>query len=166
MTTYAKPIVSGLSDDVTQQLNDLIQINLDSAEGFRTAAKRVESPTCRELFCEVAMERETQAETLSRVVLGEGESPRETGSLAGKAHRWWLTLRDKVSMSDNYAVLAEAERGEDAIKHLYEEVMAEVAGKTMTDLPGLLREQYVNVKRRHDLVRDLRDRIKVVEKKD
>jgi len=59
-----------------------------------------------------------------------------------------------LSGGDAYAVLAEAERGEDQIKHAYEDVLQETAGSAMNDV---LQSQYAIVKAGHDKIRDLRD---------
>ena len=49
---------------------------------------------------------------------------------------------------------AEAERGEDEIKHRYEEALKAVPGSAVEDV---VRSQYERVKAGHDTIRDLRD---------
>ncbi len=58
---------------------------------------------------------------------------------------------------DAYVILCEAERGEDHIKHAYEDVLKETAG---SPLNHVLPQQYSIVKSGHDKVRDLRDTFK------
>ena len=152
--------LNDLSDDTVEKLNDLIRINLDSEQGFSTAADRLEDPQIRAFFVECAAERKQQARTLAAEVRADGSEPEDSSSFAGQAHRWWLNLRDKISSTHNYAVLAEAERGEDSIKGLYEDVLKATAGSPVNDV---LTHQYAAVKKRHDQVRDLRDRAKAAE---
>lgn len=146
-----------VSDETIEKLNDLIVINIDSEKGFRDAADKVHGADYKTLFLAIANERLDQGQQLQAEVRMEGDTPAETGSFAGKAHRWWLQVRKAVTSNDDYAVLAEAERGEDRIKHLYEEVLQETAGSPVNDL---LTRQYAQVKQRHDQVRDLRDAVK------
>jgi uncharacterized protein (TIGR02284 family) len=80
-----------------------------------------------------------------------------SGSWQAMFHRWWLDLRGSLSGGDAYAVLAEAERGEDKIKQMYEEVLKQTAGNPLSDV---LHQQYIEVKKGHDRIRDLRDAAK------
>ncbi|TWT39087.1 PA2169 family four-helix-bundle protein [Blastopirellula retiformator] len=59
--------------------------------------------------------------------------------------------------TDCYAILAEAEAGEDHIKHAYEDALKETAGSAMNDV---LQKQYAQVKQGHDRIRDMRDAFK------
>ena len=162
MSTYTQH-VADLSEETVDRLNDLIQINLDSAKGFRTAAENVDVATYASLFKEMADQRQAQAEELQAQVIAEGERPETNGSFAGQAHRWWLSLREKVSGSEAYAVLAEAERGEDAIKDMYEKIVGETAGSPLHEL---LSRQQQQVIAGHNRIRDLRDREKDAKDRD
>lgn len=144
-----------LNDQIVDQLQDLIALNIDSSKGFRAAADVIESQAVATLFRQCAVERETQATELQGLVGMNGERPKDSGTAKGALHRWWLEARGKVQQGDEHAVLAEAERGEDAIKQRYEEVLKGNPGTAVNDL---LQRQYAAVKRRHDQVRDLRDR--------
>ena len=65
-----------------------------------------------------------------------------------------MGLREALSGNDVHAVLAEAERGEDAIKSKYEDVLQDGSAAPVSDV---LQRQYVEIKQAHDRVRDLRD---------
>lgn len=152
-----------LTKSTVNNLNDLIQINLDSEKGFRETADDLQSDMYSSLFRKIADERCQQAEQLKGLVESEGYDSTDSGSLLGKAHRWWADLRDKVSDSPNYAVLAEAERGEDKILHMYQDLDEEVRD---TSAHQLVHQHKDQVKRRHDQVRDLRDKAKEIEGRD
>ena len=137
-----------------KKLNDLISINIDSVKGFEHAIDEVDSPQYKELFRSIKTQREANVRELRSLVASQGETPEDSGSLKAKAHRWWLDLRANLSSNDDYNVLAEAERGEDAIKNMYEEVMEDAQGSPAADV---IQQQYGNVKSGHDRVRDLRD---------
>lgn len=141
------------SEATIQSLQSLIEGNLDSAEGFRTAADIVTEPRLSALFSDIADIRGQFARQLQQMVAVD-EKPAESGTLMGAAQRWWLKLRGTISPDNAYGVLAEAERSEDRIKDLYEDAMRTC---DEPDVLTLLQEQFVQVKADHDRVRDLRD---------
>ncbi len=146
-----------LSSDTIEQLQDLIRINIDSSEGFKAAQEAVEDSKLTSLFGDYAQQRARFALELQKQVRFNYEDPAESETWKGKIHRWWLDLRAKISGGDEYAVLAEVERGEDKIKALYEQAMKETSGSPIN---ALLAGQLRDVKLSHDYVRDLRDAAK------
>lgn len=155
--------IEKISKSTANNLNDLIQINLDSEKGFCETADDLNSDMYNSLFHEIAEERRQQADQLKGVVEAEDYDSNDSGSLLGQAYRWWADLRDKLSDSPNYAVLAEAERGEDKILHMYQDLDEELRD---TPVYELIHQHRVQVKRRHDQVRDLRDKAKKIEGRD
>ncbi len=146
-----------MSDKAAETVQDLIRLNVDAAEGFTAAASRVEDARIAELFREYAAQRSSNAEELKASVAFNGEEPAQSGTARGTLHRWWLEIRGTVTGGDTANVLADAESGEDAIKHRYEEALKECAGSPIAEL---LMTQYRGVKAAHDHVRDLRDAYK------
>lgn len=147
-----------LNKDSIDRLNDLIRINFDSAAGFVKAAELIEddSELSNLLRC-MSLERRGFAEELKGMLWVEGDPPPETSSWEGKIHRWWLQLRTKLQPNDRYAVLAEAERGEDKIKAEYEKAIDEVDDR---NVHLVLVQQYRLVCKDHDNIRSLRDQAK------
>lgn len=143
-----------LKPETIKQLQELIQINVDSRDGFRHAAEKLEDMTLSTLFQSLAHQREEQANELSQYVEWNQEKPDREGSFAASLHRSWITIREALSSDSLYPVLAEAERGEDQIKAAYENALRETAGSAVNDV---LTRQYAQVKSAHDRVRDLRD---------
>jgi len=146
--------VSKLNKDTIRGVQGLIEINIDSSKGFKEAAEKIESPGIANLFRQCAAERAEFAAELKNVIRMNGVEPEDDGTLKGAAHRWWLGIRGTVSGGDEHSVLAEAERGEDAIKQRYESTLRDTAGSAVNDI---LQHQYVRVKSRHDQIRDMRD---------
>lgn len=149
--------ITNLNDNTLSRIEDLVRINMDSASGFNEAADVVENTSLKTLFHMLAVQRQRYAEELRQYVELNDEDADIGESWKGMFHRWWLDLRGKLSGGDAYAVLAEAERGEDAIKEMYEEVIQETTGNPLNDV---LHAQYAEIKKGHDQVRDLRDAVK------
>lgn len=143
-----------LTKETIDGLQDLIQINLDSSKGLEAAADRIENERLSRLFRTMAPERRQFAAELRDYVALNNVEPQDHGSVKGTLHRWWLNIHGAIRAGDEHAVLADAEAGEDAIKHRYEEVLKGTAG---SPLQRILTEQYKRVKAGHDTIRDLRD---------
>jgi uncharacterized protein (TIGR02284 family) len=100
-----------LSDKVTSEIQDLIRLNIDSAEGFTAAADLIEDKSLASQFREYAAQRSANAEELKATVAYNGEEPAQSGTTSGTLHRWWLELKGKVTSGSTHQVLSEAERG-------------------------------------------------------
>ena len=140
--------------ETVEKIQDLIRINIDSHKGFRKAAECVDHRETSQLLSEMARERERFARDLQAIVSFNQEDPEDDGSLKGKVHRWWMELKGMVTDGDRHAMLQEAERGEDWIKAIYEEITPETASTPAYDI---LVAQLVSIRESHDRVKALRD---------
>jgi uncharacterized protein (TIGR02284 family) len=136
-------------------LQDLIQINIDSRDGFKGAAEHLKEKhsTLEAMFRGLANERDNQARELQTLVAKNAEKPQKSGSASAAVHRAWMDLRSAFGGGE-HAILSEAERGEDHIKAKYEEAIKDLKGCTCV---SVLSRQYSAVVASHDTVRDLRD---------
>jgi uncharacterized protein (TIGR02284 family) len=139
-------------------LQDLIQVNLDSRDGFKGAAEhfKEEHSSLEAMFRRIAVERDGQAKVLQALVAINAEKPQKSGSASAAVHRAWMDLRSAFGGGE-HAILSEAERGEDHIKAKYEEAIKDLKGCTCVTI---LSKQQSAVVASHDAVRDLRDRQK------
>ncbi len=149
--------VTNLEPKTIDRLQNLIRINIDSSKGFEKAASEIEHSGTADLFRRMATERRAFAEELRRYVRMNDEEAEDSGSIKGKFHRWWIDIVGTVRDGDEHAILAEAERGEDAIKRLYEETLPPIAGNPLN---RVLQDQYARIKTGHDKIRDMRDAAK------
>ncbi len=146
----------GLPADQANILEGLAQTCFDSAEGFRQASEEITDQPLTKLFRELSDERALFADELNRLATYKGgDAAGETRSLAATAHQWWMAVRAKIARDDVFAVLQEAERGEDVIKAKYEDALERLP--TGSALHKRVHEQYEQVRSGHDRVRDLRD---------
>jgi uncharacterized protein (TIGR02284 family) len=146
-----------LNSETLTALEELIQANIDSANGFSEAAEQIDHSALTDLFKELGEQRRQLAAELTTHLAEAGEEPTAEGSLLASLHRVWLDVRGKLAGGDPAAVLSEAERGEDHIKAAYENVLKRTAGSAMN---SVLNEQYAIVKAGHDRIRNLRDQFK------
>lgn len=105
--------------DITA-LNGLIETTLDSIDGYRRSADEATNSRFSSEFLARAQEREQVVATLREEVRRLGGSPEDDGSVLAAAHRAFLTLRDKMTGSDDHAVIAEVDRGESYLNGKWE----------------------------------------------
>lgn len=107
------------SEDINV-VNDLIEVTIDSAEGYRLAAEKADQPTFRQMFAARAIERAELASRLQQFVRGLGGNPTDSGSLTAGAHRVLVSLHATVTGGDVEAIVKDVEAGEDHIKSKFE----------------------------------------------
>jgi uncharacterized protein (TIGR02284 family) len=137
-----------------EKLQSLIQINLDSEKSFVEAAGKVDNEEIKSTFLALAKERARNADALREAVSYNQELPRDEGSYVGTFHRIWVDILSTLNGGDVMTILAEAERGEDYIKKLYEEVIRETERRSINDLVS---SQYLSIQAGHQRIRELRD---------
>ena len=142
--TYLK-----LDEWTLAKLQDLIQINLDSRDGLREAARNLNDKTVIELFQDIARDRENQAADLSRLVSTNGEVPQNTGSAIAAAHRVWIDVRSLLG-GGMQAMLSEAERGEAYINMKYEDAIKNCTNYAVSEI---LQNHYAAVKATYEAIR-------------
>lgn len=151
---------STLNEKTVSAVQELIQMNIDSRDGFQFAAEKLQHdhPAVANQFRQFGEKRDVNATELQGLALMNGETPTDRGSYSASLHRSWMSVRDLFSKDSNpVAVLSEAERGEDYIKAAYEDALKQNPGSAVSDT---LNRQYREVKQMHDSVRDLRDAAK------
>ena len=142
-----------LNRETVDALQELIQVNIDSRDGFNEAASQLEDMTISSMFRQLGEDRNEQASELRTIVAANREEPEDSGSMAAAAHRMLIDIRAALG-GGIPVILSEAERGEDWIKSKYEEVLKATAGSAVNDV---LQRHYAAVKAAHDRVRDMRD---------
>jgi uncharacterized protein (TIGR02284 family) len=147
-----------MNNDHISTLNSLIETCKDGEQGFRTAAEGLKDPQIKAKFQTYSRERGDMARELQAEVRKLGGDPEKSGSMSGSLHRGWMDIKSAVTGKDDYAILAEAERGEDVAKEHYEKALkAALPGTAAT----IVQTQAAKVRQVHDEVRNLRDREKV-----
>jgi len=114
---------SGARDIST--LNSLIETTIDSIDGYRRSAQEATNSRFSAEFLERANEREQVVSKLRDRVRQLGGNPEDDGSILAAAHRAFLTLRDKVTGSDDDAVIAEVDHGESYLDSKWEAALRE-----------------------------------------
>ena len=143
----------GQSDDLTT-LKTLTSTLNDSINGFRHSAEHVESQEFRQMFTQLASDREQAAAELKAAVRQQGGNPDEDGSTLGSLHQTWVDLKSAVTGRDDKAIINEVERGEDYLKNKFETALND--GNLGGESRSIVERAYQSVREGHDRVSQLK----------
>jgi uncharacterized protein (TIGR02284 family) len=101
-------------------------------------------------FLEYSRQRGQMARELQDEVRRLGGDPEKSGSVSGTVHRGWMNIKSAVTGRDDSSIIAEAERGEDVAKKVYDEAVREPLPPTTL---ALVQQQSAMVREAHDTVR-------------
>ena len=140
----------------TEVINELIELNNDRVAGFEKVLADIkdENADLKILFQEYSEQSRRNSQELTAIVSRYGEA--ETGtSVSGNLHRAWIDVKSLFGGDDRKSILAEAERGEDAIKKAYQTAISE-AGLS-ADALSVISAQASDIIAAHDRIKGLRD---------
>lgn len=140
------------NDKTISTLNGLIETLKDGEYGFKTASEGLQDPQVKTLFHQYSRQRTEMSRELQAEVRRLGGDPEKSGSVSGAAHRGWINIKSIVTGKDDGSIIAEAERGEDSAKRMYEDALKRsLPAQTL----ALVREQSMKIHDAHDRVRAL-----------
>lgn len=144
---------TGISSAHVGLLNDLLQLNRDSVEGFVKAKDLATSAKLKALLDGARVERTSAVKALEPLVRAAGGTPEKELSVSGTLHRTWMKIREKLSPDGDKALIMEVERAEDEMKEAYQKAM-------QTSLPSAIKTvidaQALQVFAVHDAFSDLK----------
>ena len=144
----------GSSHDITV-LNGLIETTIDSVDGYRRSAQEATNSRFSSAFLERANEREQVVSKLRDAVRSMGGNPEDDGSVLAAAHRAFLSLKDKVTGSDDAAIIGEVDHGESYLANKWEAALKDDALSQQTR--SLVQQCYDSVREGRDTFRRLHE---------
>lgn len=139
-------------------LNDLIEINNDRVAGFEKAIEELDegNSDLKAVFEKFAEDSRNNAAELTNTVTGFGNEAETGTSGTGAIHRAWIDVKATVTGHDRKSILAECERGEDAIKKAYQSAINESIELSPEALQ-VISSQQQGINAGHDRIKALRD---------
>ncbi|WP_316763219.1 PA2169 family four-helix-bundle protein [Pedobacter aquatilis] len=149
-------------ENIVQVLNDLIEINNDRADGFDRASSGLqpENIDLKAIFEKFASDSRENSIQLAGLVGKNGDSPDDGNTILGTLHRAWIDVKASFGGNDRHSILAECERGEDAIKKAYRDALQH--NDLGTEVREVLLKQQDGVSTGHDTIKALRDAQKAI----
>jgi len=136
-------------ETIRETLNNLIQVCLDSEQGYQQAAQLVRASDYGALFTQLAGQRHQFASELQGLVDLLGERPKTEGSVLGVVHRTWVDLRTALTQPSDEAILEECQRSEASAMTTYSAALQEL-------LPANVREA---IRRQYNALHDAYERL-------
>ncbi len=142
--------------DTVNVLQDIIEKNYDAEKGYAKAMQDAKNPVLKGFLQQQAAQRSRFATAIDQELRQLGETPKESGSVAGAIHRTWIDIKSSLAGNDDEAVLEEVIRGEKASVDEYQEAIekhtlvphvTDVLQSQMSDIQGTLNK----VKRLEDI---------------
>jgi uncharacterized protein (TIGR02284 family) len=145
------------SEKTVEILNDLIQINNDRADGFERAAADLsdENIDLKATFEKLSSGSRTNVTELAGLVGRHHENPDTGNTVLGTLHRAWIDIKATFGGDSRHSILAECERGEDAIKKAYKDALQE--NDLGEQVRSILLKQQEGINASHDAIKALRD---------
>ena len=144
--------------ELTEVLNDLIKINYDRIEGYRTAAEESKNfdISLHPVFQKMADESRKQVSALTHHVKKLGGEPESGTTTMGKIYRAWMDVKATFTGKDRTAILSSCEYGEDQAQNAYEKALSSDAD-IYTETRQLIMSQKETLKKCHDEIKGMRD---------
>ena len=110
------------NENLTEVLNDLVQINNDRIEGYRRAISETKDldVDLKTLFEGMVSESEGYKSELSNLIGRLGGETTTSTTVSGKLYRAWMDVKATFTGSSRQAILENCEFGEDAWRRAYE----------------------------------------------
>ncbi|XLS29667.1 ferritin-like domain-containing protein [Flavobacteriaceae bacterium M23B6Z8] len=113
------------TEKISNKLNELLEKTYDAEKGYKFASENVDNVELKQFFKERVKQRYDFGHQLKNEIQAYGQEPDKGGSMKGKMHREWMSLKTAVSSNNEEAILEEVERGEQASIDAYNEILSE-----------------------------------------
>jgi uncharacterized protein (TIGR02284 family) len=142
----------------TQQIvKELIIINNDRYEGYKTAADETKDSDLKPLFSRFSAQSKQFASELSRFITSEEEAPAEGETKhSGKLYRVWMDIKAAMTANDRKAILSSCEFGEDVALKTYKDSL-EDANELPEEVRMLVNRHKTELQESHNYIKSLRD---------
>lgn len=121
MKTTKEQADENIHNEITENLQDLLEKNYDAEKGFAKAMENARSENLKKFLRHQAAQRSRFANELTQELRNLNEEPIESGSVTGDLHRAWIDIKSTFTGNEDEAVLEECIRGEKASAKEYEE---------------------------------------------
>ncbi|MFY9309050.1 MAG: PA2169 family four-helix-bundle protein [Bacteroidia bacterium] len=140
-------------------LKELIVINNDRYEGYKTASKETKDPDYKALFAEFSLQSKRFGDELRKLIPFTEETPdRDETKASGKVYRVWMDVKAALTANDTKSILASCEFGEDVALKTYNDVLEEPE-EISSELLELIKKQRAELQKSHDLIKAKRDMV-------
>ena len=131
-----------LTDNVKENLKDVIERNIDAYQGYEKAAEKVDNFGLADKFRQQAAKRKSFAmelESAAHVLEPDALDKIEEGTFEANLHRTWMDIKALFSTDNEESMLEECIRGEKESLDEYNELIQ--SGVLTTELSSVVQKQ-------------------------
>jgi uncharacterized protein (TIGR02284 family) len=141
----------------SKQLKELIIINNDRYEGYKTATEETKDSDLKALFTTYSQQSKQFGNELQKLMPDHKyePSPGETKN-SGKLYRIFMDFKNTIRGKDRKGILASCEFGEDEAKKVYDNVLQDPEGIDKETLMVIERQRN-DLQKSHDKIKAMRD---------
>lgn len=137
-------------------LKEIVEIARDGEKFYRDAELSVSAPSLKPLFARMALAKQELVSSLSQKIAASGETPPQSGTLAGAVRKVYTDVAAKLSSKDTEIFVDQLEETED---RLLEHVQKAAAEATDPSVRLILQAYLPKVRACHDEMRTLKRRL-------
>jgi uncharacterized protein (TIGR02284 family) len=145
------------TDESIEVLNNLIVINNDRIEGYKTAYSETYEEELRSLFSMLEQTSMKCKTDLEAEVKRLGGTPEEGTKTSGKFYRVWMDIKAAVTGSDHKTILNSCEYGEKIAINAYEDALDEDIDDITFEQRAMLNSHLTMIKTDYEKVRAMQD---------
>ncbi|WP_182868251.1 PA2169 family four-helix-bundle protein [Stieleria mannarensis] len=127
-----------LTPEMVERLQDLIQANIDSADGYHDAAAHLDDNRVSDALVQLNRQRLKFASELQTFVQANGVRPVKDGSWLATLHGGWRALQANLIGTDAANIVREIREVEELLENAYDETLALLAPTNSTQLTDRL----------------------------
>lgn len=149
-----------ITEKINTAIKDLVIINNDRTEGYKTASDETKDADLKMLFNRLSQQSRGFASELKSFITDMDDMPKsdETKN-TGKLYRVWMDVKAAMTANDRKSVLSSCEFGEDKAKQTYDDVLNDTEGLPMNAVE-VIKKHRVELQKAHDEVKMLRESAK------
>ena len=140
-------------------LNNLIEINNDRIEGYKTATEETEEADLKALFTQFKQTSGQCKSELTSEVNRLGGEPADGTRVTGKFFRVWMDVKAVLTGKDRKAILNSCEYGEGVAQDNYEDALKDAATDLSFEQQNMLKWQLELLRTDHNTVKRLSETV-------
>ena len=142
-------------------LNNLIQINNDRIEGYKTASEETEEFDLKTFFTQLKSTSIQINTELRAEVLRLGGIPTNETKTTGMFFRVWMDVKAALTGKNRTLILESCEYGEDVAKAIYQDILSNQAENLTYEQQSMIKEQHAALVADHDKVKAMSNGLEV-----
>lgn len=143
------------NDKENKILNQLVDINQDASEFYKSALERVKNPRLERSFSDLQRLHNAVIHDLTQQIVENGGEPDVDGTIAGKTARVFGEMMARVSNDIDETLVSRLEEAEDRCLHSMREALDQRDMQPNTR--ALLVSELGTLQRSHDYMKALKD---------